>query len=199
VKRVDSAVDQITRESFQFGRHEEPTTSMLLQAINSAFRSDPVTAGPLALKVHAETFTRPQESHAGADVYVSLVREDLILPRSKGMLIQAKRRTALSKSGEPQRLGAQCKRMYRRSHASYVWIYEEHGITCGDAPQASQPLFTRVSNPTTVGELLADGLRCNRGDEGIGRNIALPLHVGVPKVVRDLAIPHALELDVINS
>jgi hypothetical protein len=66
-ERVDSVVDGIARESQQFRRYEEPTTSRLAQAINDAIRHHPITAPGLALDVHAEEFTKRQEKVAGAE------------------------------------------------------------------------------------------------------------------------------------
>jgi hypothetical protein len=102
--RVDEVVAQVAAESYQFERHEEFTTSRLAQGINSSLRDDPIIVDGLTLEVHLEEFKAIQEKQTGADLYISLVRNDLILvPKHKGMLVQAKRRTTLLKSGEPRR------------------------------------------------------------------------------------------------
>jgi hypothetical protein len=88
--------------------------------------------------------------------------------------VQAKRRTSLLRDDESRRLGNQSKRMYRRSDDSYVWIYDQDGVTCTKAPRSSRPTLTRTTNPMSVGELIADGLRCNLGDEDIGATPPLP-------------------------
>jgi hypothetical protein len=44
----------------------------------------------LALDVHAEEFTKPQEKVAGADLYISVVRKDTQI--SKGILVQTEQR-----------------------------------------------------------------------------------------------------------
>jgi hypothetical protein len=103
------------------------------------------------LEVHAEEFTKPEEKAAGADLYVSLVRKTTDFPKSKGLLVQAKRRSSMIRSGEPRRLGNQCKRMNRRSKkGSYVWIYDEDGVTSVKAPQASMPLLQRVTERNSL-------------------------------------------------
>lgn len=198
-ERVDTVVNQIASESYQFERHEEFTTSRLTQAISAAVRNDPITVDGLTVEVHAEEFRPAQERKTGADLYVSLVRRDLDIPKSKGLLVQAKRRISLLKSGEPRRLGNQSKRMYRRSDESYVWIYERDRIVSAAAPQASQPQLSIITNPTSVGTLIADGLRCNRGDEEIGRDPSLPLHEGIIAVMNYLSVPDALDFDVIQT
>ena len=147
---------ELHRKSQQFGRHEEPTTSRLAQAINDAIRNHPITAPGLALDVHAEEFTKHQEKVAGADLYISVVRKDKDDPISKGMLVQTKRREAMLRSGEPQRLGNQCKQMYRRSKkSSYVWIYERDRVRSVKAPQASKPILQRTTGSSSVGELIS--------------------------------------------
>jgi hypothetical protein len=53
-------------------------------------------------------------------------------------------------------------------NGSYVWIYEDHGIVSAKAPQSSAPILQRLADASSVGELIADGLRCNKGDDNIG-------------------------------
>jgi hypothetical protein len=196
-ERVDAVVNGIASESQQFGRHEEYTTSRLAQAINDAIRNHPITAPGLALDVHAEEFTKPQEKVAGADLYISVVRKDKDDPTSKGILVQTKRRDAMLRSGEPQRLGNQCKQMRRRSKkASYVWIYERDRVRSVKAPQASKPILQRVTEASSAGELIADGLRCNRGDEDIGRELSADPAEGIVAVMRRLSVPNGLDFVV---
>jgi hypothetical protein len=194
-ERVDAVVDRIASESQQFRRHEEYTTSRLAQAINDAIRNHPITAPGLALDVHAEEFTKPQEKVAGADLYISVVRKDTQI--SKGILVQTKRREAMHRSGEPQRLGNQCKQMRRRSKkSSYVWIYEDDHVLSVKAPQSSKPILQRVTEASSAGELIADGLRCNRGDEDIGRELSAVPVEGILEVMKRLSVPTGLDFVV---
>jgi hypothetical protein len=83
-KQVDAVAKQIAVESYERERYEEPTTSRLAEAISAAVRSDPIEVSGLTVEVQVEEFTRSEESVNGADLYVSLVRNDLIIaPVSK--------------------------------------------------------------------------------------------------------------------
>jgi hypothetical protein len=195
-ERVDAVVDPIARESYQLDRHEEFTTSRLAQAVTSELRDAPITVPGLALEVHAEEFRPTHERKIGADLYISVVRRDLDFTKSKGILVQAKRRISLLRDDESRRLGNQSKRMYRRSDDSYVWIYEQDGVTCTKAPRSSMPTLTRITNPMSVGELIADGLRCNLGDEDIGRDASAPTLEGISDVMQRLTVPRALDFVV---
>jgi hypothetical protein len=196
-ERIDVVATAIATESRQFDRHEEFTTSRLAQAINDALHHDPITAPGLALEVHAEEFTKPAEKVAGADLYISLVRKDVDFPKSKGLLVQAKRRSSMLRSDEPRRLGNQCKRMNRRSKkGSYVWIYDDDGITSAKAPQSSEPILQRLTDASSVGELIADGLRCNKGDDNIGRELSAEPTVGIKAVMRRLSVSQGLDFVV---
>jgi len=195
-ERVDAVVDPIAKESYQLDRHEEFTTSRLAEAIVSATRNEPITAPGIALEVHAEEFRPTDEKKTGADIYISVVRRDFDITRSKGLLVQAKRRTSLLRNDESRRLGNQSKRMYRRSKESYVWIYERDEVVCTKAPRSSRPTLTRIANPMSVGELIADGLRCNLGDEDIGRAASAPLFDGISDVMQRLSVPRGLDFTV---
>src|SRR5262245_58580313 len=97
-ERVDEVVQGIATESSQLERYEESTTSRLAQAITGNLRNDPIMVDNLSLEVHIEEFKRAQEKINGGDLYLSLVRKDvLVAPISKGILVQAKRRTSLLK------------------------------------------------------------------------------------------------------
>ncbi|MVT55274.1 hypothetical protein GPL17_33110 [Bradyrhizobium yuanmingense] len=196
-ERIDAVATAIATESRQLDRHEEFTTSRLAQAINDALHHHPITAPGLALEVHAEEFTKPAEKVAGADLYISLVRKDVEFPRSKGLLVQAKRRSSMLRSDEPRRLGNQCKRMNRRSKTgSYVWVYDAHGIVSAKAPQSSEPILQRLTDASSVGELIADGLRCNKGDDNIGRELSAEPTAGIKAVMRRLSVPQGLDFVV---
>ena len=200
VETIDPIVNAEARDSYLRQRHEEYTTSRIAGIINSTLRHEPITAPGLILDVHLEEFTRSQESVAGADLYISLVRRDLDEIVSKGIIVQAKRRDSLLKSGEPERLGKQCKRMNRRSKkGAYVWVYDSHGATSIKAPQASAPLLQKVSESSSIGELIARGLRCTAGDKKIGRSeLTSPIH-GVDTMMRRLSVRKGLAFDVKND
>jgi hypothetical protein len=199
-KRIDTLVKAEAEDSFQRGRYEEFTTSRLAGIINSSLRHDRISALGLTLDVHLEEFPKPKETVAGADLYISLVRRDTDEVVSKGLLVQSKRREMLLKTGEPERLGAQCKRMNRRSKkGAYVWIFEDGGVTSVKAPQTTAPLLQRVLEPSTVGELIARGLRCTAGDRKIGRSAEMDSRVGVSRVMDRLSVRRGLDFVVRRS
>ena len=195
-ERIDDTVKELLSESYEFGRYEEMSTSRLAEAIRGTLRSFPISVDGLVVDVHLEEFKKPEEHVNGADLYISLVRKDTT-PISKGMLVQAKRREKLRNSGEPERLGNQCKRMRRRSKkASYVWIFERDGIVSVTAPQATAPLLQRVSGSSSVGTLITNGLRCNAGDVSIGRDALADRVNAIRAVMRRLSVPTAIEIAV---
>lgn len=197
--RINEAVEDAALHAYEIQKHEEPLTSRLAQAIYSELKRSTIEAPGLKLEVHAEEFTRVQERRTGADLYISLVRMDYDFPVSKGVLVQAKRRVSLVNDEESRRLGNQAKRMYRRSKSSYVWIYGETGVICVKAPRSSRPTLSHIWNPITVGEFIANGLRCILGDEAIGRDLSVPATQGISSVMNRLSIRGGLDFAVERS
>ena len=194
--RIDDVVDDVALHAYQTQKHEEPLTSRLAQAIYSELKRATIEVPGLRLEVHAEEFTRVQEHKTGADLYISLVRMDYDIPVSKGLLVQSKRRSSLIYDEECRRLSNQANRMYRRSKSSYVWVYEDDGVTCAKAPQSSRPTLTHINNPITVGKLIADGLRCKLGDEKIGRDPSVSATEGILSVMHRPSIRGGLDFAV---
>jgi hypothetical protein len=194
--RIDAVVEDAALHAYDIQKHEEPLTSRLAQAIYSELRGAVIEVPGLKVEVHAEEFSRVQERRTGADLYISLVRLDYDIPVSKGILVQAKRRSSLINEEESRRLGNQAKRMYRRSKSSYVWIYDSNGVSCAKAPQSSRPTLTRITNPLSVGKLIADGLRCRLGDERIGRDPSVSVTQGISSVMNRLSIRGGLDFAV---
>jgi hypothetical protein len=85
--------------------------------------------------------------------------------------------------------------MYRRSRESYIWIYGENSVIAVPAKRARYPKlphdFTSIGR-VTIGDLIADGLRCNKGDESLGRPLSRPTIDGMHAVMQRLATPRAL-------
>jgi hypothetical protein len=137
------------------------------------------------------------ESKIGADLYISLTRLDVDDPISKGVLIQAKRRNSLLRADARRRLRNQIARMRRRSKTdAYVWVFDDEGVTCVEAPKSSDPSLTWIVNPMTVGELIVEGLRCNRGDRAIGRPLDVTPQVGITRLLHRLSTRGGLDLTV---
>lgn len=197
-ERIDGAVNEIAAESYEMDRREEFTTSRIAQAIAAAVR-EPIAADGLRVEVQVEEFPPALERRTGADLYVSTVRKDLADPISKGVLVQAKRRVSVLKTSEQVRLSNQAKRMYRRTGESYVAIYDSNGVTCAKAPRSRYPQLSRITNPMSVGTLVANSLRCTVGDQKRGRDIWRPVHEGMQAAMRDLVVPFALAFDVTHN
>jgi len=195
-ERLNSVIRDVASHASQLEKHEEHVTSRLAQVISDELHRTPIEVDGLRLDVHVEEFNRFQEHRAGADLYISLVRRDYDIPVSKGILVQAKRRTSLLHNDECRRLGNQAKRMYRRSASSYVWVYEIRDVVCAKAPRSSRPTLTRIWNPMTIGALIADGLRCNLGDRDIGRDPSAPITTGIRSVMHRLTVPRGLDFTI---
>jgi hypothetical protein len=87
--------------------------------------------------------------------------------------------------------------MNRRSKkGSYVWVYDDHGIISAKAPQSSEPILQRLTDASSVGELIANGLRCNKGDDNIGRELSAEPTASIKAVMRRLSVPQALDFVV---
>jgi len=92
---------------------------------------NPINVPGLTLQLDLQglkSINSSQEWNSGADVYVSIVRTDGGKRRSKGMLIQAKREKSLARRDERERLAEQCRKMRRRTHDAYVWLFNEDGV-----------------------------------------------------------------------
>jgi hypothetical protein len=137
------------------------------------------------------------EKHSGADLYISLVRRDGETPVSKGMLVQAKWDHAMRHSSERRRLRDQARQMLERTDDSYIWVYERTGVAV--IPTIAFPLSpgTPLLWPRqTVGELLADGLKCTAGDRKIGRDLGQPLVSSLDTMLERLSAKSAIEFIV---
>src|SRR5258708_1987811 len=117
--RVNQVVAEVAHHAHQMRKQEIPITHSVAQALRNEF-SRPLEVEGLEVRVDVEEFTPLQESRSGADLYVSLTREDKDERISKGMLVQSKRYDALKIAEERRRLRNQSARMRRRAHdASY--------------------------------------------------------------------------------
>jgi hypothetical protein len=197
--RVDSVVSQAATHSHAMDKHETHLTSRLAHAIHAAIVAHPIEVDGLKLEVYVEEFNPMQESKSGADLYISIVRSDTGIPTSKGMLVQSKRREALKRPDERRRLRNQSARMRRRSpDGSYVWIFEEYGVTCIPAPKSSDPVIRGSTyERQSVGSLIANGLRCRQGDKNIGRNVNTKVPEGLKSALRRLSTPNGIGFEIL--
>src|ERR1700724_65890 len=103
------------------------------------------------------------------------------------MLVQAKWHHALMRGGKEFR--NQANRMLRRSEDSYVWVYGPEGVWAVPALRATypRPPYDFTKDGMSVGELITKGLRCNAGDEKIGRNLEFDPVPSMNHVMRRLS------------
>src|SRR5207249_5012142 len=109
-------------------------------------------------------------------LYIAVVRRDPDKPVSKGMLVQSKREDRLERGPEGHKdLRAQAGKMRRRTKESYVGVYQEDGVIAVPANRATYPRLPKdfTSEGVSLGQLVADGLRCRRGDPERGPDPSL--------------------------
>jgi hypothetical protein len=201
--RIDAAVIMVARHHYQTPTQEHQLTARLAQAIESELRHQPIEVDGLRLEVFTQDLpdrgSGSMESKVGADLYISLDRLDEYNSISKGMLVQSKWHDSLTHADERRRLRNQIARMYRRSSSSYLWVFDENGVTSIEAPKSSNPTLTWIRNPTSVGELIVSGFRCTKGDPNIGRDLDLSPAQALIRVLHRLSARHSLDLAVTHS
>src|SRR6266567_4557283 len=173
---IDEEAYIVCARHYKTYAQEPPVTSRIIQAIETRLRHHPIIVGGLRVEVVSVDMPdrrSDMERLTGADLYVSLVRRDREFPVSKGMLIQAK----WDKSGGKNRMRQQALNMGLLSDDAYVWFYGATGVTCVPALDVLKPYarLDHLSPRMTLGELLSDALRCNRGDPKIGIDLMIPM------------------------
>jgi hypothetical protein len=133
------------------------------------------------------------EKKIGADLYISIVLDAPDESFSKGMLAQAKWDRTFSPTDTG--LQAQSQRMFSRSEASYVWIYQPTGIAVVPAEDVMGGTV-QYDNAKTVGGLIADGLRCQEGDRTIGRNTSVAVDASLNEMLEQLVTDRGLDIKV---
>jgi hypothetical protein len=195
--RIDEIVDEQCHRHYPALTQEHQFTSGLARIIEHEI--DGLEFDGLKLEVKAQDFPDrgrgALERQSGADLYLSLVRNDGDEPVSKGMLVQSKWDRALNRPAETQRLQQQSGKMLRHSRDSYVWVYGPTGIASIPAQMTTSPPRGPIFRygPSTVGELIAAGLRCNAGDPQLGRDVG-PVAEGLNAIQQRLGSPTALSL-----
>jgi hypothetical protein len=119
-------------------------------------------------------------------------------PVNKGMLVQSKWDYALRHASERRRLRDQSRDMLARTQDAYVWVYEDTGVAVVPATVAASPIrpIPLQWPRRTVGELVADGLRCTAGDHAIGRNLDQPIVPSLNTMLERLSAETAMEFVV---
>lgn len=201
---VNKTCSRVHAEEYGTLTQEPPLTATLASAIRTELLHHPLVVGRLSIEVMSRNVPdrgrRTMESINGADLYISLVRRDRRV--SKGMLLQSKWEGELYDGNT--RLRNQALRMHRRSdEASYVLVFGPRGIVAVPAERATWPRVPRdfLKDAMSVGELVAAGLKCNKGDRRLGRDLDVPAPQGIDDVLRQIS-GHgqpALELQVKRS
>jgi hypothetical protein len=195
--RIDKKVERISKHAHQMAKEENPTTSNIAQAVKDIAEQYAEEQG-VSLEVYVEEFPLTQEAKSGADLYISIVIGDGRERISKGMLVQAKRLEKLKRKDERRRLRNQSNRMRNRMvDDSYVLGIDENGARCIKAPKSSDPkLWDYPVNSFGMGELIADGIACERGD----RRQGIPANSNVPEALRSkmraLSVPYGVAMIV---
>ena len=170
-------------------------TSRIAQMIETVIKQHPINAGDLKLEVATQDVPdrgSSMERNIGGDLYISLVRRDKTPPVSKGMLVQAKWDSSIKTD---RQLRVQARRMHRRSKDdSYVWSYGPKGVSAIPSGAFVNP--GSIYPEMTAGELIAEGLRCRRGDLRIGRDLGIPRSAGMRAMLNKLNAEGALEFQV---
>lgn len=134
---------------------------------------------------------RSTERPSGADLYISLVLKAPGILVNKGMLVQSKWDDTMT---DP-RMQARIDKLLARSPSSYVWIYEPANIVVVPAAKVSGGEFDR-RDTQTVGQMIANGLRCSEGDPSIGRPLGVSLGESLRRIQEEVAANRVLSVTV---
>jgi hypothetical protein len=205
-QRINSAVSKLATEHYLRNTEEPTLTARLIQLIEERLQQEPVDVPGLKFEWESQTMGsigRTEEANSGADIYISIVREDNGRHDSKGMLVQAKRQDSLERRrSERARLGTQCRKMRKRTDDAYVWVFHDSGVRVSRAPpyaEAPRVHGILARETTTPGDLVVEGLRCRRGDRKIGRTLGLPLHEAINDITSRLGAKRWISGTIKNS
>jgi hypothetical protein len=196
---IDATVDEAYEGEYDGLTQESPLTADIAAAIRTELKHHPLEVD--GLKVEVATRNVPDrgrgsiESKIGADLYVSVVRHVDGESVSKGILIQAKW------DKQVRSAGPQINDMLALTEEAYVLVYRSNGpiVVPARGFSFSSPVTLTATRGLTLGTLLADGLKCNRGDELIGRPLVLNPKQGMDQMLRSLAAKRALALRMTDS
>jgi hypothetical protein len=198
---VDKTCSRVHAEEYDTLTQEPALTAIIAAEIRNELRHHPIVVGRLSIEVMSRNVpdrgSKTMESINGADLYISLVRRDTGV--SKGIILQSKWEKEL-KNGN-KRLRNQALRMQHRSDgSSFILVFGPRGIVAVPALRATWPRVPHdfLDDAMSLGTLLAEGLKCNKGDRGLGRDLGAPASQGMDDVLRRISGIHqpALELQV---
>lgn len=192
---VDAVVSEVVEGHYEALTQEPQLTSKIAGAIEHTIKK--MDVGDLNVQVEVRDFPAQGrgalEGKVGADVYISVAvipedRKDV----SKGMLVQAK----WDRSAKDPKLPEQIGKMTDRSESSsYVWVYGPNGVTCYPAADYLNP-HSEGGGGQSVGSLIANGLRCEEGDGGIGRDLTKPLITSLNEIMEELGVQTAVSFTI---
>lgn len=183
---INKTVKQVCENQIPARTEEPALSSRIAQAIETELEHHPVEVDGMRVEVATQDVPshgpNTLERKTGIDLYVSVIRHDEDEAVSKGILVQSKQGRSIQR--DHKRLRNQSNRMSTRSEESYVVIFDDDNAFAIPAKRSCYPKlpddFRR--DEISIGELLADGFRCSRGDENIGRDPEIPR----PQPMRDI-------------
>lgn len=191
---VDQVVSSVVEDHYDALTQEPQLTSKIAGAIELTIKQ--MDVGDLNVQIAVRDFPSQGrgalEGKVGADVYISVAvigedRRDV----SKGMLAQAKWDHAAKDPKLPEQIG----KMMDRTESSYVWVFGAHGVTCYPAGDYLSP-DPRDDGGQSIGALIANGLRCEEGDRGIGRDLTKPLITSLNEIMEELGVDTAVSFTI---
>jgi hypothetical protein len=200
---IDNTVHDVWNDNYETYTQEPAFTASIAQAIKTELEHHPLEVDGLRIEVSTQSVPdRGQgamEKRTGTDLYISLVRNDTEIPVSKGMLVQAKMSKSLIR--DRRDLRNQASRMLRRSKDSYIWVYGPTGIVAVPAKRAAYPRLPGdfFKDGISVGELIADGLRCNAGDPKIGIDTHMPKPRAMNAMMERLSARKGLNFSMVDD
>lgn len=188
---IDGVVAQTCKRHLGAPTQEHQLTAKIAQALEMQLNGLQIAGLTIAVQDFPDKGPGSWEKKTGADLYISIVYQTADDDVNKGMLVQSKKGDALPSA--TKKLDEQQEDMLEHTDSAYVWIYEPLGIAVAPAGSVRRGKVD-PQEILTVGELVADGLRCTQGDPGLGRDLDLPIGQSVRSVMEQLSISHALAL-----
>ncbi len=185
------------------GEEEPALSARIAEAIEAELEHNPMEVDGMRVEVTTRNVRshghRSDERRTGVDLLISVVRYDDDQPVSKGLLAQSKLSVALG--DDRRRLRNQANRMSTRTNESYVIIIYDDDAVAVPAERARYPKLPSdfERDAMSLGTLIADGLRCVRGDKRIGRDPSVPVRHGLNEVMDRLKAWHAIDFALTND
>ena len=183
---LDGVVSRACTRHYEAETQEHQFTAKLAGALEDGLQD--VDANGFEMDVRFQDFSDrgpiSKEKTTGADLYVSVVLQSGNINVSKGMLVQSKWDQDVRLPN--MALQTQVDKMKQRSSSSYVWIYEPSGIRVIPAAGIVRGKID-YGEARTVGQTIANGLRCTEGDRKIGRRLMLPPVRSLNEIMSKLA------------